>query len=320
MGKGGGGSPTSTQVVQQQIPPFIEDRLKTALGRAESISQEGYLPYDGQRLADFSPDEMNMFGLTRASVGSYNPYVLGGADAIRSGSAAYDGNLIDQYRNDYTGGVLDEIERRANQNLMENVLPGVNDTFIKSGGFGGTRNQDFTLRALRDNQDTITGQQSKVLSDAQNVAFDQASQGLNRQMDGGKALPVIGQMLQNLQGIDLTRLGTIGGTQRTQAQQGLDMQYQDFQTQRDYPKEQLNFLTSNLYGNPYRPNTATSTTTQPQANPYAQMAGIAGSAYMSGQGYEIGGEVKPKKRQIKKPAKQAGIGGSYGGNTKKMGV
>lgn len=326
MGKGSSQQASSSQVVEQRVPPFIEDRWKRALGRAESISNEGYLPYGKNRIAGFSPDEMRMFEMTRNSLGSYNPYVASGADAIRMGSRAYDPDLIDSYRNDYTGGVLDEIERRANQNLTENVMPNVNDTFIKAGGFGGTRNQDFILRALRDNQREITGQQSKVLQDAQDSAFKYAGEGLDRTMEGGKALPVIGDMLQRLQGIDLTRLGTIGSAQSGKEQAGLDMQYQDFERQREHPKEQLNFFTSAISGAPYS-QTTTQQNSQPGANPYAQMAGIAGTAYMANRGYKIGGEVNGagKKRQLKKKSTaqkkpSAGIGGWHGGNSATMGV
>jgi len=58
--------------------------------------------------------------------------------------------------------------------------------------------------------------------------------------------------------------------QREQA--GLDLAYQDFQRQRDYPYEQLSKYSSLLYGQPIQPTT-TQTTTQPAPDFLSQLIG-----------------------------------------------
>lgn len=50
MGKGGG-----TQVVQNEIPEWLEEPVRANIDRAEDISNIGYVPYSGPQVAAFSP-------------------------------------------------------------------------------------------------------------------------------------------------------------------------------------------------------------------------------------------------------------------------
>jgi len=77
------------------------------------------------------------------------------------------------FMNPYTTNVVNEQARLSNQNLTENVLPGVNSSFTGMGQFGSSRNADFTNRAIRDQQATLTGQQGQTLFNAQNAANQQ---------------------------------------------------------------------------------------------------------------------------------------------------
>lgn len=78
-----------------------------------------------------------------------------------------------QFMNPYTQNVVNEQARLSNQNLTENVLPGVNSTFTGAGQFGSSRNADFANRAIRDQQYTLAGQQGQTLFNAQNAANQQ---------------------------------------------------------------------------------------------------------------------------------------------------
>jgi hypothetical protein len=82
------------------------------------------------------------------------------------GAGAYNPATMQQHLSPYIGGVVDEIGRRGQQNLTENLLPQVNQTFTGAGQFGGTRNADFTNRALRDTQREVLGAQSNALQNA----------------------------------------------------------------------------------------------------------------------------------------------------------
>lgn len=80
---------------------------------------------------------------------------------------------MQQFLNPYTRNVVNEQARLSNQNLFENVIPGLNSTFTGNGQFGSSRNADFMNRAIRDQQYNLMGQQGKTLFDAQNAANQQ---------------------------------------------------------------------------------------------------------------------------------------------------
>jgi hypothetical protein len=110
----------------------------------------------------------------------------------------YSAQNMAMYMNPYTSGVNNEIARLGNQNLTENVLPGVNSTFTGAGQFGSTRNGEFVSRALRDNQATITGAQSKVLADAQAQALQQAQAASTRDLQAGAQTGALGGLATNI--------------------------------------------------------------------------------------------------------------------------
>lgn len=79
-------------------------------------------------------------------------------------------NNWQQYMSPYTDSVVNEIGRLGNQNLQENILPSVQNSFLGAGQFGSTRNADILGRAVRDAQTNITGQQSQALQSGYGTA------------------------------------------------------------------------------------------------------------------------------------------------------
>lgn len=67
------------------------------------------------------------------------------------------------YMNPYTSAVTDRLAQLAQRNLTENLLPSVNDQFIRAGQYGSPQNRDLVGRALRDTQESLLGQQAQAL-------------------------------------------------------------------------------------------------------------------------------------------------------------
>jgi hypothetical protein len=62
MGKGGGSAPTEQKVTQTNIPEYARPYVEDTLGRAQALTtQSQYQPYAGQRMASFSPMEVQAF-------------------------------------------------------------------------------------------------------------------------------------------------------------------------------------------------------------------------------------------------------------------
>ena len=92
----------------------------------------------------------------------------------------------------------------------------------------------------------------------------------------GSQLAQLGQLAREGDVQAATLLEQIGKDQMAREQAGLDMAYEDFVRQRDYPREQLQFLSSILRGVPVQPSTET--TKFGTYNPLQQLLGTGVSA------------------------------------------
>ena len=134
--------------------------------------------YNKPLVAGMDPLQQKAYTSAETATGAWQPsYQAGlntlGQAAAQAGQASqWDPNVMQQHLNPYMGGVMDEIARRGNQNLTENILPQVNQTFTGAGSFGGTRNADFTNRAIQNTQREIMGAQGNAM----NTAYNQAAQ------------------------------------------------------------------------------------------------------------------------------------------------
>lgn len=165
-----------------------------------------------------------------SSVGAAQPLVnqAAGASAFNaampytSGATKMWPQGMSEYMSPYTGAVVNEIGRLGNQNLTENILPEVNQTFTGGGMFGSSRHADFTNRAIRDASKAIAGEQAKALESGYGTSANIFGQDMSRlagigQTMGGLASSDYGRQLEagkvlgGLTGDDATRLATIGG-------------------------------------------------------------------------------------------------------------
>lgn len=97
-----------------------------------------------------------------------------------SGNPSLNKDVFASYMDPYTSSVTDAIQTLGNQNLMENVLPGVNDTFTGAGQFGGNRNAEFENRAIRDNQQATSIAQAGALEHGFDTSLAGYNAGENR--------------------------------------------------------------------------------------------------------------------------------------------
>jgi hypothetical protein len=310
-----------------------EGILKPLLERARNESLAQYEPYQGERIAQFAPFQEEAFrlasqeanapyypqlyeqaqgaierGLGQNVSGTIAPYLQRGTESPLQN--------VQAYMNPYQEQVVSNIGRLGSRNLLENILPNVQNRFVGAGQYGSTQQQNLTNRAIRDTQEAVSqaqanalqggyntalqtavGQQEKALQAGQ-LAGTTAGRDIERQMLGAEALQNLagtrqGQALRNV-GV----LGQLGGQQQQQAQNAANVAYQEFQNQRNYPFFQtarLNEIVRGLPVNTQQFGASISPTSPaaPQASPYTQAGGLlAGATGAFGQRFAHGGEVK----------------------------
>ena len=184
--------------------------------------------YQGQRVAGLDPYQQAGIGQASGYLDSSAPMYGQGAGALSqaggylSDSAQWSDQAMMQHMNPYLDGALGAVEDRANRNLMENVMPGVNSTFTGAGQFGSTRNADFLNRAIRDNQMGISETQAGMV----NTAYDNAARDyLGWAQQGSQAGTQLGALGNTMGQYGITGLNTgmnLGGLNQQQQQQQFD--------------------------------------------------------------------------------------------------
>jgi len=267
---------TSINTTDTDMPGWYQTARQALISRASSIAGEPYQAYTGPRIASLTPDQTNAFSKVRETVDQGNPLFGQSQSLLDKNAAGFNETDFNKFMNPYTGQMMDELGRQANRNLTENLLPAVNDTFTGSGMFGSTRHADFSNRALRDTQESLIGAQGNLLGSSYNNAMDSytADRALNNET--ANRYGALGQMMYN-QGISgASALDTIGRTQQDQNQRGLDLAYNDFTTQRDAPKQNLELMSGviNAYqpqGSQFQSNTSQLPSGQTTPSPLAQL-------------------------------------------------
>jgi len=133
-----------------------------------------------------------------------------------------------------------EQQRNLNQNIGDIRARGQQDAFMNAQQ-QFNQDQARSLQAQQLNQ-AAYGQQAQLLGQL-------GTAGLQSGLQGSQAL---GQLGAQQQTTDLARLqaqGATGAQQQQQNQQGLDIAYQNYLTQQNYPKSQLEYLSNILRGN-----------------------------------------------------------------------
>ena len=155
---------------------------------------------------------------------------------------------------------------------------------VRAGAFGSSRRA--VTDALAD--EGLSRQLAEIQAQGQQQAFENAQSQFERDrtaamgaekigLGSAESLAALGQRARAGDVEAAGLLETVGKDLMARDQAGLDLAYQDFVRQRDYPREQLQFLSSILRGVPVSPSTEVS---QFQAyNPIKDLLGTGVSAY-----------------------------------------
>lgn len=312
------GSKGTASELEREQERYLQDP-KNVMGQLKA--GQGYFDTAGDTTAN---------AISERALAAANPYLTAASQSAAGG--------IDQYMSPYQTGVMDAIAKQGARNLSENLLPGVSDSFIKAGQFGGTRMGEFGSRALRDTQEAVLNQQAQLadkgygqaLSAAQTDLARQAQlantvgsisgadlsrvlQGAGQYANIGQALTGAGQAQQQfgltaaaqqqqaeaadyqrqmaaltqyanmqqqeqaMRAGDVASLEGAGAAQQGQMQRQLSAAEQQFQNKQLYPKQQADFLSTQIRGMaPITPQTTTqsggSTGATYSASPLSQLA------------------------------------------------
>ena len=199
---GGGGSSVTTQSVPEELKPLATAYTNKAIG----LSNQGYVPYTGQRYADLNATQ-------NAGIDAITQRATQGSQTVNNA----EGQLNNIIAGGNTNPYLDQMVNRAQDSVRSQFNTGA----VNSGSFGNSGLQEQFANQLGDVATSMYGQ-----------AYDQDRA---RQMQGiGMAQQFGNQAYQ-----DASQLLNAGQIQQDQSQQNADFNYQQFTDQQNLPYKQL---------------------------------------------------------------------------------
>jgi len=286
---------TNTQGLADWASPYITNYL----GRAQALANTPYETYQGPLTAGPSSLQTKGFeglasltfptnlGQSFSSSGAYQLPSMGGVDpyapapigqgagaaptgGMTAGTLTGPTGIAAQYMNPYLEGVLtpqlEELRRQSKINLQPAMTK-----LTQAGGFGGSRQAIMDSEANRN----LLQEQNKAINQGYATAFDKAMGQFNTEQGQAKTL------------VDL--MGTQGATQRGIESEGIAADKAEFEKQRQYPYEQVQFQRDMISGLP----------TGSVQNTAGEMSGVGslismlggGTAAASALGYKNVGEL-----------------------------
>lgn len=327
----GSSVPANQNVSQTSIPEYARPYVESMLGQAWPMVQQPYQTYTGERFAQFSPLQQQVFqsaqGLGAApqmqtasdiaayaaqkglGYGSYDPLSMQRESFTQPGTS-------EQFMSPYMQSVVERQQRDARRQA-EIAGQQQQAQAARAGAFGGARDIIQRSEANRALQNQLGNIQAQGLQSAYQQAQQQFNQeqaqrmqaqqmmeqsrqygaglglqGLQAAMSGAGQL---GQLGQNQFGQNLQALGLqsqLGGQQQQQIQNILNAQYQDWLNYQNYPYKQLGFMSDILRGLPLTQQSQT----MYQAPPSFAAQAVGLGALGRGAGlFAEGGVVDPEE-------------------------
>ena len=277
----------TTSISTTEIPKYIAEPTADIIGEAMDVGREAWVPYTGPRLAGLTPAEQA--AMTQAQ-GMKGISALRGTEAYDTAKAAGGPALAGMapYMTDYMQKVADvSAQKMRDQSAIQQQ-----ELAAKAAGSGGLDASRFAIMEA-ERQKNLTSGIGDLYTKAQAAAYGQAlkasQQDQAQGLRSGMAMGSLGTQAQMAEQADIAQQMGMGGIERGLGQTALDIGYTDFLSERDYPKEQLGFVSNIIRGAPY-PMQTTTRGQMPQAQPapWGQQAlglGMQGMSAMGGLGW-----------------------------------
>lgn len=285
-------APASQSVTQTSIPEYAKPYVEKMLGKTEALSSAPYQPYQGERIAGFTPMQQQAQQAT-ANLGPAKQIGVGtqlagmaGLGSLGAGQQyaqqATNPYAMQAYMSPYMENALaPQMREAARQSAM--IGQQNQAQAVQQGAFGGSRSALVEAERQRNLGQT----QADIYGRGMQTAFEQAQRAQQFGADLGlRGYSQAGQMANTLGQLGQTQFGqqkdiiqgqaSMGAQQQALEQQRLAQQYSDFAAQRQYPYTQLAFMSDMLRGLPL--SQYSQTMYQQPTSTLATVAGLGATA------------------------------------------
>lgn len=238
-------------------PPQFLSAYSNLVNAGANLAEQPLQQYTGPLQAGFAPQQLNAFQTIQDAQGIAAPFINTAAQYASAGATpvtptSFSASQVGQYMSPYIQNVVNATQAQfANQNAQQqNQLRG---NEIAAGAWGGDRSA--IQEGILANQQDLA--QAPTIANLYNTGYGQALGEFNTQQQTGMAAQeasnsaalnaafTYGLLGPSALNTTLTGAGAnlnAGNLQQQQAQQALNIPYEQFIAQQAYPYQNLNFL------------------------------------------------------------------------------
>lgn len=271
----------NASTVETVLPDWYTNYAMQVLANQQALSAQPYTPYQGPRVADFTPMQQQAFQQAQTAASAYKPGLqqafqqaqgaagmsaLGAAQPYMQQASQTTPGVVNAYMNPYLDAVVTRMGDIGARTLREQLLPEIGDQFVRAGQYGGSRQAEAIGRAVRDVAESTQAKQAELLASGYGSAMSSAQSDLARMGQLGATAGQFGQadaaskqataeLLAKLAGQEQAlglagagALQSVGGQQQALGQANLDLAYQDFLRQQGYTQQQIDAATKTMQG------------------------------------------------------------------------
>lgn len=289
-GGGGGSAPAQpTQTSTVTIPEYAQPYMERLLGKTEALTDTPYKPYGGERIAGPSDVQLGaradvagmqapgQYDVATGMAGAGGIGALGAGDRYMRGVT--DPGTTQAFMSPYMQNVV-ELQKAAAIRDAQKTQLAQNLGAARQGTYGGARQ----LLATTEREKALGGQLADIQARGTQAAYEQALKNMQFGTEAGlrgagigiQGAQTLGQLgtAQQQAALDLAKAQeAFGSLESGERQRALDMAYQDFLAQQQYPYKQLGFMSDLLRGSANLAGSGGKTVYEAPPSPMSQIVG-----------------------------------------------
>ncbi len=296
--------------------PWFQQMNKEAAERSYALAMRPYAHYQGApenfdwrtRIAPFNPIYQMVNESVAPAIGAHAPYINQAEQAFQRSMTPFN-QQAQEYMNPYTQNVVNRISELGGRTFQENILPQLEHSFLGLGHHGSSQHRGMAERAARDLQSEILARQGQLLHSGFENAAARHSADQARAQNAASGLAGLGEAAQSGHLRGAGALSNIADMVQRQEQSRLDLPYQEFQRQEQYPRTALAEHMGSISGIPVATQSygVTQPAAQMQQNTIGRLGDFAGSILGARLAHKAGGHIsEPRMKKSNKKLKNLG--------------
>ena len=244
------GAPVAVSKLPEELAPYYKDILGKAQALYNEKTSEGYKPYTGPTMADFTPEQQQAFTGIAGLQGQQAPIFDEAMQMTRTAATPMTQEQLTTYMSPYQQAVTDIEKREATKTYEGQVQPQLAAQAAKIQPFGGSRQgilegmaADTQQRLLADIQ--AKGSQESYQDAIKRFAADRTAQG-----QAGAQLATMAPNLFKAQLGELGAMQTVGEQKQQQSQTALDEAFRQYALEQNYPYDTMSKYQAVVTGAP----------------------------------------------------------------------